>query len=167
MKHSNFGWLLSILIVLALVLGGLAWEFLQRSRFRTESERLDAVVRAFQARAVLIGDDGKPLPLESGRTSLPYFELETGVLEAESASHALWSLQSSASPTWTLNAVFVDAKSLQYPVSVMIVLVQPRKLLLRSPMVVVFWTGSPPPSFRAQLLEALKDFDTGEAWVTP
>jgi hypothetical protein len=166
-KHSNFGWLFSILIALALVLGGLGWEFLQRSRFRTETQRLDAAVRAFQARAVLIGDDGKPLPLESGRTSLPLFKLVTGTYQPESDFHPLWTLQSSLCPTWTLNEVFLDPQSLSHPVSVMIELVQPRKVILRSPFVVVVWTGSPFPSLRAQLLEALKDFDYGEVWVNP
>src|SRR5690348_8239009 len=99
MKQSHLGWFLPILILLFPALGCLGWEFLQRYRFRSEAERLDSALRAFQARAVYIGEEGRPLPLASGRSSPPYFKLEPESVDG-------WSYRYRS---WTLKAVFVDS----------------------------------------------------------
>jgi hypothetical protein len=145
------------LIVLFPALGGLGWEGLQRYRFRTQAERLDAAIRAFQARAVFIGEEGRPLPQASGRAIPPYFKLQTETVEA-------WNFHYRA---WTLKAVFVDPKGLWHPLRVDIQLGQGRNLVLRSPEVFVFWHDTPPTSFEADFSEALQGFTYGEGRAHP
>jgi hypothetical protein len=157
MKQTYFGWFLPIVIVLFPVLGIGGWELLQRYRFKSGSERLDAAVRGFQARAVYIGEEGKPLPLASGRVSPPYFKLQTEALEG-------WYYRYRS---WILNAVFVDSKGLWHPLRVDIQIGQGREVILRSPEVFVYWTDTPPTSFDAEFIQALQGFNYGEGRPHP
>jgi len=157
MKQTHLGWFLPILIVLFPVLGGLGWESLQRYRFRTQSERLDAAIRTFRVGAVYIGEAGRPLPLASGRSSPPYFKLDPESVDG-------WNFHNR---TWTLKAVFVDSRGLWHPLRLNIQIEQQRHLILGSPQVFVFWMDSPPESFHADFSEALRGFSYAEGSRQP
>ena len=150
MKPSHTGWILPILILLMplLALGG--WELLQRHRFTAEAERLDVAIRGFAASAAYPGEDGKPLPTASGRSSFPFFAVQT-------SSQTDWTTRLQV---WSAGAVFLDSGGQWYPVRVEIGIAQSRKLLMSAPQIHVVWTRSEGKDFRPSLSQSLKDFKT-------
>jgi len=147
-KQTSLGWLTPVLAVIVPLLGLAGWELLQRHRFTAEADRLQAALRRFADSTSFPGEDGKPLPTASGRTSPPYFKLQGTVMET-------WRTRER---TWTVGAVFVDRQGRWHPVRADLLLHQERKFLLRGPELLVEYGSS--ESGISRLLDlVLNDFD--------
>src|SRR6516162_3058292 len=94
-----------VLTVLVPLLGLAGWELLQRHRFSAEADRLQVALQRFADSATFPGEDGKPLPTASGRTSLPFFKVNTSGVED-------WRVRER---TWTITAVFADKQGRWFP----------------------------------------------------
>src|SRR6185295_17434218 len=123
MKTGYGGCLVAVLLLTVPLTGAGVWELLQRHRFEAASDRLQAALDPFQARAAVIGKDGNPLRTASGRTGLPYVVLLRTDVESWERRERIWNL----------GAVFVDPEGLWLPFKAEIMLVQNRKVLLGGP----------------------------------
>jgi hypothetical protein len=131
MKHHSLSWLVPVLSVMIPVLGLVGWELLQRHRFTVEADRLQAALERFADTAAFPGEDGKPLPTASGRSSLPYFNVATSQEED-------WRVRERI---WTVSAVFADPQGWWHPLRAEFHLHQDRKFLMRSPELTARYTG--------------------------
>lgn len=150
MKQTSFGWLVPVLTVMVPLLGLAGWELLQRHRFTAEADRLQAALQRFADSATYPGEDGKPLPTASGRTSLPYFKVVAGGRED-------WRERER---TWRVVAVFVNPQGQWLRHRAELSLRQERKFLMGGPALVVRYANSGDWTSRPFLDQTLRDFDS-------
>ncbi len=130
------------------------WELLQRHRFDGDAQRIQAALEAFQSRAVVLGKDGQPLPTASGRKAVPYVAM---IFERYDS----WEWRSR---WWIVGADFVDENGRWLGFRVEIVLSQYRKVLMKTPEIVIHRRNLQGLALGADFDQAFSGF-TGIQWV--